>query len=506
MLGNLALLLAASMLVPLVVALADRRCVSSLGASVGLAAGVGLALGPGPRWAQLLVCRVLRGGRWREPPGGHAENRRSLHAPAREAGEELRARDAFVTVTLGWLLAGVLGATPFVLEGVLGPVDALFESISGFTTTGATVLTRVEELPAALLLWRSMLQWLGGMGIIVLFISVMQRPGAGGAHLFRAEFPGPMPEKLLPRITATARMLWGLYASVTLAAALAYWATGLSLFDAVNHAFTTLSTGGFSTRSAGVWRDPRTEVVATLFMFVGGMSFALQYRLYRLRDWGSLRNASEFWVYLSVAGVATLLVTAATLAAGVYQDPGTAIRKAAFQVVSLLSTTGFTSADYGAWPPLAGAVLFTVMFVGGMTASTGGGPKVLRWMVMLKQSALELVKLLHPRSVQLLRLGGQVVSEPVVIEIGTFLVIYMAAWFGGFIILAATGLDLISAASGAIACLGNIGPGFASVGPTGNYAHLSDIAKVVLSLLMVVGRLELYAVLAALHPEFWRHR
>lgn len=472
-LGRLALLLSVCMSLPLGVALADGRCASAFGASMALAAGVGLLMGAASR---------------------------------RATAEEPRPRDAFVIVTLGWLLAAVLGAAPFVLAGALEPVDALFESTSGFTTTGATVIARVEEMPAALLLWRSMLQWLGGMGIIVLFVSVMQRPGAGGSYLFRAEFPGLMQEKLLPRIAATARLLWGLYAAITLVAVLSYRATGLSLFDAVNHAFTTLSTGGFSTRTAGVWDNPWTEAAATLFMFLGGTSFVLQYRLYRLRDWAALRSASELWAYLGVAGVATLLVMAATLGAGVYHDPVTALRKAAFQVVSLLSTTGFTSADYGAWPPMAGAVLFTVMFVGGMTASTGGGPKVLRWMVMFKQAALELVRLLHPRSVQLLRLGGKTVPERIVIEIAAFLVIYMAAWFAGFIVLAATGLDVVSAASGTIACLGNIGPGFGSVGPTGNYAHLSPLAKIVLSVLMVVGRLEVYSVLAALHPDFWRPR
>lgn len=478
-LGNLALLQAACMLLPLALAFADGVEVKTFVVSPALAALVGVALGGGPAGARTV------------PP---------------TSNDELRVRDAFFIVTFGWLLAGVLGAMPFVVSGALGPVDALFESVSGFTTTGATVFQRVEGLPRAVLLWRSMLQWLGGMGIIVLFVSVVPRLGAGGAHLFRAEFPGPVPEKLLPKIAATARLLWGLYAVVTAAATLAYWATGLSLFDALNHAFTTLSTGGFSTRTAGIWDNPWTEVAAILFMFLGGTSFVLQYRLYRLRDWGALRLAAEFWGYLAIATVSTVLVGAALLRSGVYGDVTTALRKAAFQVVSLLSTTGYTSADYGAWPPLAAAVLFTVMFVGGMTASTGGGPKVFRWLVMFKQVGAEMVRLLHPRSVQLLRLGGQAVPDRVVSDVAAFLVAYLATWFAGVVALAATGLDVVSAASATVASLGNIGPGFGSVGPTGNYAHLSPAAKLLLCVLMVTGRLELYSVLALLHPDFWRSR
>ncbi|MEW6045658.1 MAG: potassium transporter TrkG, partial [Bacillota bacterium] len=399
-LGNLALLLGAFMTLPLLLALVNGTAPGTFLASAALAAVVGVALGGGPasvrrapRWVR---CNVRR---WRERAGLPAGAQNGPQAEALEpaeaaAGDELRVRDAFVIVTFGWLLAGVLGAVPFVLAGVLGPVDAFFESVSGFTTTGATVLQRIEGLPRGLLLWRSMLQWLGGMGIIVLFVSVVQRPSVGGAHLFRAEFPGPIPEKLLPRITATARLLWSLYTVVTLVAVLAYWAAGLTLFDAINHAFTTLSTGGFSTHTAGVWENPWAEGAAILFMFLGGTSFVLQHRLYRLRDWGALRHAAEFWAYLAVAALAMLLVAVSLVRSGLYGDAATALRKAAFQVVSLLSTTGYTSADYGAWPPLAAAVLFTVMFIGGMTGSTGGGPKVFRWLVMFKQVGSETVRLL----------------------------------------------------------------------------------------------------------------
>lgn len=428
-------------------------------------------------------------------------------ARRRGAASELGPADALAAVTLGWFLAGILGGLPYLFSGVLpSAADAFFESVSGFTTTGATALVEVERLPAAVLLWRSLTQWLGGMGIVMLFVSMAPSLGMGGQLLMRAEFPNPAREKIRPRAAATARHLWALYVAVTAACAVAYRLAGLNWFDAINHAFTTLSTGGFSTRTAGVWEQADVEWVAAAFMFVGGTSFVLQYRLWWLRDWTALRSAAEFWAYLAVALGGSVVAALALLDGEVYGEPLVALRKAAFQVVSLLSTTGYTSASYDRWPPLAAAVLFAVMFVGGMTGSTGGGPKVFRLLVMGKFLSVQLLRVWHPRSVPVLRLGELVLTENLAGAVPAFLFLYMVLWFGGLLAMAAAGLDLVSAATAAVACLGNIGPGFGSVGPAGNYAGVPAAGKVVLAVLMIAGRLEVLGIAALLHPAFWASR
>lgn len=427
---------------------------------------------------------------------------------ARPVDQELDIRTALGVVTFGWAAASLAGALPFWLAGAVPHwADAVFESVSSFTTTGATVLTGLAARPRSLLLWRSLLQWLGGMGIIVLFVSVFPRLGLGSGQLFRAELPGPSPEKLLPRLAENARMLWILYAALTAAAALLLRLTGIEWFDAINHALTTVATGGHSTRDAGVlaWANPWAEGVLLLFMFLGGTNFYLQYRLFRFGDWRTAAADREFWAYTGLMAAAGVFI-----ALDLYWETGTGLGKGLrlglFQAVSVMTTTGHTAADYTLWPALSQALLFALMWVGGSAGSTSGGPKVVRWLVLVKHGFQEISRLLHPRSVQVLRVGERTVSERVVSAVGGFLVLYVIIWFISVVVLAGMGLDPVSAAAAGIASLGNIGPGFGAIGPGHTFAAFSPAAKLFMAFLMLVGRLEVLVVLVLLHPAFWERR
>lgn len=469
--GNLLLILGFTMLVPTVYALlaGEPSAWSAFLISAAVTAGVGL---------------VLR-----------------LQAPA----EELHTRTALGMVTLGWTLAAFASALPFLLSGAVTHwVDALFEAAAGVTTTGATVIRTVEALPGSLLLWRSMLQWFGGMGIAVLFVSVFPRVGIGAIQLFRAEVPGPQPEKILPRLSETAKLLWSMYGVMTVAAAVLLMLAGMEPFDAVNHALTTVSTGGFSTHSTGVaaWAGSAVEVILTLFVFLGATNFLLQYRLFRLGDWRALRNDEEFRLYTILVLGAGFLI-AASLWAGQVFAPGAAVRTGLFHAVSIMSTTGLAAVDYTLWPPLAQAVLFLLMFVGGSAGSTAGGPKVVRVMLALKHGAGEIRRLLHPRSVRVVRLGDSPLPPPVFSAVTAFLFVYMTTWFVSIVVLAALGLPLHDAAVAAISALGNIGPGFGAIGPTETFADFSSAVKLYLAALMLVGRLEVLSVFVLFQAEFW---
>lgn len=422
--------------------------------------------------------------------------------------EELEARTAIAVVTLGWAAAGVAGALPFWFSGVFAHwTDALFESVSGFTTTGATVMTHIAAQPRAILLWRSLLQWLGGMGIIVLFVSVFPGLGIGSVQLFKAEVPGPAPEKLLPRVAESGRLLWGIYLALTAAAVALLLLAGLDWFDAVNHGLTSVATGGYSTYDASVaaFANPLAEWVLVLFMFLGGTNFVLQYRLFRLGDWRAVVADREFWTYTGLLLGASLLVTL-----DLHRETGAGVlaclRPAVFQAVSVMTTTGYTTASYDRWPPLSQAVLFVLMWVGGSAGSTSGGPKVIRLLVLVKHGIKELNRLLHPRAVQVLRIGDRPVSEQVFAAMAGFVFLYLTLWFASVVVLAGLGLDLVTAASAAIASLGNIGPGFGAIGPGHTFAGLSPAVKLYLALLMIIGRLEVLIVLVLFHPAFWERR
>ncbi|MBO8142756.1 MAG: TrkH family potassium uptake protein [Firmicutes bacterium] len=426
----------------------------------------------------------------------------------RRGDEELELRTALGVVAIGWAVAGLAGSLPFVLAGAMPHwSDAVFESFSGFTTTGATVIAEVESQPRSLLLWRSLLQWLGGVGIIVLFVSVFPRLGVGGIQLFRAEITGPSPEKVLPRVAETGRLLWIIYLGLTTATTVALVLAGVNWFDAINHAMTAVSTGGYSTRNDGIgaFASPVVHWVLTVGMFLGGMNFFLQYRVFRFGDWQAVRQNREFWVYVGLLLGAGLLVTA-DLWMERAMRLSDAWRMGLFHAVSIMTTTGYVSDDYGTWPHMSRAILFMLMFIGGSAQSTAGGPKVIRLAILFKHGIKELEQLMHPRSVRALRIGDKAVADRTFYAVVGFVFLYIAIWLVSTVILAATGLDLITAASAAITSLSNVGPGFGKVGPAYTFASLTPAAKLYLSFLMLVGRLEIMSVLILFHPAFWGRR
>ncbi|MGD8562628.1 MAG: TrkH family potassium uptake protein [Desulfarculaceae bacterium] len=422
----------------------------------------------------------------------------------KEAGG-LNHRQGIAIVGLSWAAAGLLGGVPLFLSGdFLSFTDAVFESVSGFTTTGASVLTNVEAAGKGVLFWRALTHWLGGMGFIVLSIAILPFVGVGGMQLYKAEVPSPSPDRLQPRITDTAAVLWKVYAILTGAEVVLLMAGGLDWFDATCHAFATMATGGFSTKNASIagFNSPYVEWVVTVFMVLAGINFSLHFHLFR-RRWNAWWKDEEWRFYINLFGQCTLGVAVVLF---FYQDAGVheSLRLAAFQTATILTTTGFATTDYSLWPPLALSFLVALMFVGGSAGSTGGGPKCMRVLVVLKRSYFELHRLVHPRLVAPVKIGGRVVERNVVGSIWAFMGLYLGSFLLGAMVLAGMGLDLTTAFSASIACLGNIGPGLGQVGPAGNYAGLPDIAKWLLSVEMIVGRLEIYTVLVLFLPEFWR--
>ncbi|HSF19032.1 MAG TPA: TrkH family potassium uptake protein [Vicinamibacteria bacterium] len=406
-------------------------------------------------------------------------------------------REAFLLVSSAWLVATLAGSLPFVL--FFGPsfiVDALFESASGFTTTGASIFVDVESLPPSLLLWRSLTQWIGGMGIIVLGIAILPKLAVGGMELLGAEAPGPMQEKLTPRIAQTAKALWGLYFMLTACEVGLLTLLGLTPLDAVTHAFASMATGGFSTKNASIaaFESAAVEWTVTGFMFLAGANFTLHYQWVRGRFRPIWRDP-EFRLYGAIVAIASFLVLVSLRLGGTSEAVLESLRLAAFQVVSIVTTTGFATADYDRWPEVAQTVLWALMFVGGCAGSTGGSVKVVRLLIVLKKIAGDLKRMLQPRAVLPVRLGTRAIPEDVVSSVTTFFVLFLMFFAAGGFLLTTIGVDPRSAFSASAACLGNIGPGFGQVGPTLNYASLPAAGKCLLAILMIVGRLEIYTVL-----------
>jgi len=424
----------------------------------------------------------------------------------RRPKQELSVREGFAVVTFGWLAFALFGALPFWLHGAIPSyLDAVFETMSGFTTTGASILTNIEALPKSLLFWRAMTHWLGGMGIIVLSLAILPMLGVGGMQLFKAEVPGPTADRLKPRIQDTAKLLWGVYVLLTAVETGLLMLCGMSFFDAICHAFATLATGGFSTRNASVaaYDSAWIDGIITLFMFLAGINFTLHYLALRGRRLSSFWRNEEFRAYLGIAAVATALIMAlnhGTIYTSLWQN----LRYSAFQAVSIMTTTGFATADYEKWPVLAQYILVSLMFVGGCAGSTGGGIKVARILLLAKHAIVQLFRLIHPRAVRLVKLGSQPVSDEVMQSILGFFALFIATFVIGSMLLAAVGMDLDSAGAAVIACLGNIGPGLGSVGPMDNYAQVPALGKGVLIVCMLMGRLELFTVLVLIFPSFWR--
>ena len=432
----------------------------------------------------------------------------TYHLTKRPKGaRDLTSREGFAIVTSAWAMAGVFGALPFLLTGTIdSPAAAVFESMSGFTTTGASVFGDIESLPHGILFWRSLTHWLGGMGIIVLVIAVLPYLGVGGMQLFRAEVPGPTPERLGPRITQTAKLLWLVYFGLTVAQTILYVAGGMSPFDAVNHSFATLATGGFSTKNASLaaYDSAYIHWVTIVFMYLAGVSFSLHFKAATGRP--AYFRDQEWRFFTLIILAATSLITAANLASRNYASVEQAIRDALFQATSITTTTGFVSADYELWVPGSQMLLFALFFVGGMAGSTGGGIKTVRVMLLIKQTANELRRHLHPRAILVTRIGRQPVKEDVLANVVGFVILYLLLCLGGAMLLGILGNDPLTAISASLATVGNVGPGFGAVGAVDNYGWMSGTELSILSFMMLAGRLEIYTVLLLFHPETWKAR
>lgn len=417
--------------------------------------------------------------------------------------KDLNLREALAIVGVGWVAIVHAGALPFLLTGVLSdPTAAIFEAAAGFTTTGATVFPVIEELPRSILLWRSLTHWIGGMGIIVLGVAILPLLGVGGAQLFRAEAPGIVTDRVQPRIASTARLLWSVYVLLTLVAVGTYLALGMDLFDAVNHAMSALATGGFSTRTASLAAfSPAVQWATIVFMFVAGVNFTLHFRLLSGQWDAWFRDVEWRWFALSVAGVAAACYVALGVGRGEWAEP--AVRRAVFNVVAVHTTTGFATDDFAVWPPLCLVLLLGAMFTGAMAGSTAGGFKMVRAAVVTQHVRREILKVVHPRAVIVTRLGRQPLRGDVVLNVLAYLALYMFTHAAGTAVLAALGNDLVTSLSASLAALSSIGPGLGAVGPVANYAELAPAAHVVLSVLMLLGRLEFYTLLVLLLPETW---
>lgn len=427
------------------------------------------------------------------------------------SGRDLQIREGFAIVALTWWVLSLIGALPYIFSGVLDSyTDAFFETMSGFSTTGATILggtatPDIEALPNAFLFWRSLTHWLGGMGIIVLTLAILPILGIGGMQLFKAEVPGPSADKLTPRIQETAKRLWFIYVGITVLEVLLLW-PAMGLFDAINHAFATMATGGFSTEngSIGQYNNAYVEWVVTVFMVLAGINFALHFRILSGQT-SLLRKDTELKVYLSIFAASAVLITLANVQLDALSENfGEAIRDGAFQAAAILTTTGFATADYEIWHPVAVAIIFLLFFTGGMAGSTGGGVKIIRLVLLVKNSFKEIKQLIHPNAVIHVRLNGKVVSQDIMRNVLSFFVLYVLLIAIGTLMMAFTGLDLLSAFTVTLSAVGNIGPAFGDFGPSENYAAISDIGKWVLSFLMMAGRLEIFTVLLLFSPAFWK--
>lgn len=521
-LGRLLQLMAGTLLVPLVISLADHRTFNPLRHADALAFALTILLA--------LLAGIL------------------LDVTCRRGAGQQRAREGFAIVALGWSVLALFGAIPFVVYFLTtrGPdaaphlwaafTHAYFEIMSGFTTTGATILTDIEIVPRGLLFWRSLTHWLGGMGIITLALAIFPAMGVGGYQMFRGEVPGPTADRLKPRLAETAKILWGVYMLLSGVETLLLLLGGMDWFDALCHTFGTMATGGFSTRNAsiGAYGSAYIDWVVTAFMFLAGTNFLLHYRVLFRRDWSSLGANREFRFYAGTIVAATLLVSSLLLIGGLpaaelstnnfqatpvsaqthaahvdaeaskVASPAGALRHGAFQVVAIVTTTGFGTADFDVWPRTIGLLLVILMFWGGCAGSTGGGMKMIRIMVVLKAGWRELRRVTRPRLVAPLKIGGHALPEGMVANILGFFLLFIALFVVCSLAMTLFIPDLTTAVASVAATIGNIGPGLSGVGSTQNYAWIPDLGKWVLVLCMLLGRLEVFTVLVLLRPSLWR--
>ncbi len=431
----------------------------------------------------------------------------TIWVPVYKASADLRTRDGFLITAMFWLVLGIFGSVPFLMDPELNLTlaEAVFESISGLTTTGATVITGLDDMPKSILFYRQQLQWLGGIGIIVIAIAILPMLGIGGMQLYRAETPGPVKDsKMTPRITETAKWLFFIYTTLTAVCALAYWLAGMSLFDAICHSFSTLAIGGFSTHDAsmGYFDSPLIYLIASFFMFAAGINFALHFVAWRKLVFSQYLQDSETKFYSTMMLSSIIVITATGYLYGLDDELDMFWVHSIFQVVSMATTTGYATTNFSAWPTFLPILLITLSLVGGCAGSTGGGIKVIRVMLIFKQWLRELRHLIHPNAVIPLKLSSKTVPSPILSAVWSFFGIYMLVFFMLVMLLLATGLDFLTAFSASLAMLNNLGPGLGSVAT--HYGDVSESAKWVMCLAMLLGRLEIFTLLVLFTPAFWR--
>lgn len=429
----------------------------------------------------------------------------TLWLPVREHRRELRSRDGFLIVALFWTVLGMLAALPFMFSLQMSFTDAMFEAISGFTTTGATVIVGLDELPKSVLYYRQQLHFFGGMGIVVLAVAIFPLIGVGGMQLYRAETPGPMKEdKLTPRIAQTARALWFIYLGLTVACALAFWMAGMTPFDAIGHSFSTIATGGFSTHDASIahFKSPLIEAIAVFFMLAGGINFAMHFVAWRGRSVRSYLHDAETRSFLAISGALGVLVGAVLALTGYYPDMVSAMRHAVFHVVSIITTTGFVTTDFSTWPLFLPILMMMISFIGGAAGSTAGGIKVIRVMLLYKQGVREVERLVHPSAVIPVKFGGKILSDKVIESVWGFFSLYMLSTVVLTLLMMAAGLGAVDAFSAIAACLNVTGPGLGEV--AASFTSVTPFGKWVAIFAMLLGRLEIFTVFVLLTPSFWR--
>ncbi|MBF0126408.1 MAG: TrkH family potassium uptake protein [Magnetococcales bacterium] len=421
----------------------------------------------------------------------------------RKARPVMEPRDGFLVTSLGWFLAAFFGGLPYVFHGGLDFPSAFFETASGFTTTGSSTMTDIEAWPQSILLWRSITHWLGGMGMLLMAIAILPFLGVGGTQLLKAEVPGPTKDRMTPRLVSTARALWGIYCLITVVGAIGYVLCGMTWLEGVNHAFAAIATGGFSTRNLSMsYFSPAAQWWSILIMGVGGMNFLIHYRVIILRDWKAF-TYEELKAYLVIIATFTLFIAAVLLRWSQW-DLEEVVRHALFQVVSIMTTTGFASTDWEQWPPILQLLLGLTMVIGGMSGSTGGGIKVVRTQVLLKTIPSVTSRLLHPNQVVLQKMDGHPIPREILENAVAVFVLALGYVLCGGMLLNAMGMDLLSSMGASLTAWANVGPGFNTVGAMDNFAHVPDFGKIILGSLMIVGRLEIFTIILLFSRNFWR--
>jgi len=418
---------------------------------------------------------------------------------------EIYARDGFAIVALGWILLSLFGALPFIISGVIPSyIDAFFEASSGFTTTGSSILTQIEGLPKGILFWRSFTHWVGGMGVIVLTLAILPLAGAGAMQMMKAESPGPAPGKIVPKVAQTAKILYGIYIVITIVEIIMLRMAGLPLFDSAIHTFGTVGTGGFSSMnsSVGGYDNLPAEIIITVFTFICAANFTLYYQMLK-GDLKAPLKDEEFRFYSGVVLLSIILVTL-DLHGNVFGTIGESLRYSSFQVVTIISTTGYASANFEEWGMFSKIILFMLMFIGGCAGSTSGSIKNIRFLLLFKVMKRELMQIIHPRAVYSVKIEGRSVDEKTISEILGFFFMYILIFIAAVLVVSLDNLDWATTITSVAATLGNVGPGFGVVGAIGNYSTLSNLSKIVLSMCMIIGRLEIYPILLLGMPSFWK--